>query len=85
MTEECMAELYLLRQIKHFRSHLRHRFSDTVNQVSITRVNVRSNDFNTINRSPWITYLAKDHFYTISETRIKAMYCINSMKKYKYQ
>jgi hypothetical protein len=66
MTEESMAELYLLRQIKHFRSHLRHRFSDTVNQVIITRVNVRSNDFNTINRSPWIScYLVIYTYYLL--------------------
>jgi hypothetical protein len=50
-----MTELYLLWQIKHFRSHLRHRYSDTVNQVIITTVNVRSNNFNTINRNPWIS------------------------------
>ena len=61
-----MAELYLLRQIKHFRTHLRHRFSDTVNQVIITTVNVGSNDFNTINSNPWISgYLVLYTYYLL--------------------
>ena len=35
-SRNCMDELFLLWQMKHFRSHLRHLFPDTVNQVIIT-------------------------------------------------
>jgi len=73
------------RQTEHIRGHLRHTYSEPINQVMVATVKFRSDDINLITRNPWSEHslLAGTIYHEIHDRNHK-LWNIGSPRWYDY-